>query len=36
LKRTDRGKKIAKALEIYNGDNNMITNREDTTTSHTK
>ena len=36
LKRTDRGKKIAKALEIYNGDNNMITNREDTTTSHTE
>src|ERR671925_1063115 len=26
LKRTDRGKKIAKTLEIYNGDNNMITN----------
>jgi hypothetical protein len=36
LKRTDGGKKIARALEIYNGDNNMITNREDTTTSHTE
>jgi hypothetical protein len=36
LKRTDSGKKIARALEIYNDDNNMITNKGDntTTTSH--
>jgi hypothetical protein len=33
LKRTDSGKKIARALEIYNDDNNMITNKEDTTTT---
>jgi hypothetical protein len=35
LKRTDGGKKIARALEIYNGDNdnkNMITSSDDTTT----
>src|SRR5919109_2309889 len=29
LKRTDSGKKIARALEIYNDDNDMITNKED-------
>jgi hypothetical protein len=34
LERTDSGKKIARALEIYNDDNNMVTNKEDTTTSH--
>jgi hypothetical protein len=39
LKRTDGGKKIARALEIYNGDNedddnhNMITGSDDTTTT---
>jgi hypothetical protein len=33
LKRTDSGKKIVRALEIYNDDNNMITNKEDTTTT---
>jgi hypothetical protein len=33
LKRTDSGKKIARALEIYNDDNNMIMNKEDTTTT---
>jgi hypothetical protein len=39
LKRTDGGKKIARALEIYNGDNdnnnnnkNMITSSDDTAT----
>jgi hypothetical protein len=33
LKRTNGGKKIARALEIYNGDNNnMITNSDNTTT----
>jgi hypothetical protein len=33
LKRTNGGKKIARALEIYNGDNNnMITNSNNTTT----
>jgi hypothetical protein len=32
LKRTDGGKKVATALEIYNDDNNMITNRGDATT----
>jgi hypothetical protein len=32
LKRTDGGKKIARALEIYNDDNNMIANRGDATT----
>ncbi len=33
LKRTDGGKKIARALEIYNGDNNnMVTSSDDTTT----
>jgi hypothetical protein len=36
LERTDSGKKIARALEIYNDDNNMITNKEDSTTSHTE
>jgi hypothetical protein len=37
LKRTDSGKKIARALEIYSDDNNVITNKEDnTTTSHSE
>jgi hypothetical protein len=36
LKRTDSGKKIARALEIYNDDNDMITNKEDTTTTTSK
>jgi hypothetical protein len=41
LKRTDGGKKIARALEIYNGDNedddnhNMISGSDDTTTTTT-
>jgi hypothetical protein len=37
LKRTDGGKKIARALEIYNGDNNnnMITSSDNTTTTTT-
>jgi hypothetical protein len=39
LKRTESGKKIARALEIYNGDDdinnkNMITGSDDTTTRH--
>src|SRR5918992_1748484 len=34
LKKTNGGKKIARALEIYNGDdNNMITNSDNTTTT---
>jgi hypothetical protein len=33
LKRTESGKKIARALEIYNDDNNMSTNKDDTTTT---
>src|SRR5918996_860162 len=34
LKKTNSGKKIARALEIYNGDdNNMITNSDNTTTT---
>jgi hypothetical protein len=41
LKRTDGGKKIARDLEIYNGDNegddnhNMISGSDDTTTTTT-
>jgi hypothetical protein len=36
LKRTDGGKKIASALEIYNGESNIITNAKDTKTSDTR
>ena len=32
-KRTENGKKIAIALEIYNDENSKIANREDTTSS---
>ena len=35
LKKTDGGKKIARALEIYNGNNNKITRNDDETTTTT-
>src|ERR671919_1161970 len=35
LKRTDGGKKLARALEIYNGDNDKITSSDDETTATT-
>jgi hypothetical protein len=35
LKKTDGGKKIARALEIYNGNNNKITSNDDETTTTT-
>lgn len=35
LKKTDGGKKIARALEIYNGNNNKITGNDDQTTTTT-
>ena len=35
FKRTEDGRKIASALEIYNDDSNMLTNRRETTTTGT-
>jgi hypothetical protein len=35
LKKTDGGKKIARAFEIYNGNNNKITSNDDETTTTT-
>ncbi|HEX6379592.1 MAG TPA: hypothetical protein VFZ60_10995, partial [Nitrososphaeraceae archaeon] len=35
LKKTDGGKKIARAFEIYHGNNNKITSNDDETTTTT-